>query len=242
MNVRFPRFLEILSYHKNVAETVLMQDFDNRNSPRSIMSGMFSPAMMMTVAAVQIEGGLAVLAIAIAWVFGIPLREMFVFETFSVLIALVATVPMLVFCRLVYLLPLKAVEFTRRFMQSVYRDFIRHCSVTQLSLVAIMSGIGEELLFRGVLQTSITNACGGGTWGLAAGIVITSVLFGIVHPINKLYVFLCFIFGIYLGLIFVWSGNNLIIPIIIHALYNFVIFLAMPRMVGFTPDVRNSDS
>ena len=219
-----------------------MLDSDNSNLPRNPITGLFSPAMMMTVAAVQVEGGLAVLAIVIAWFAGISLRDMFVLEPFPILIAVVGTVPMLVFCRLVYVLPFKTVEFTRRFLQSVYRDFIRHCTVIQLLLVAIMSGVGEELMFRGILQTSITNGCGGGTWGLAIGIVLTSALFGLVHPINKLYVFLCFVIGIYLGLLFAWSGNNLIVPIIIHAIYNFVIFLAMPRMVGFTPDVRTTDT
>jgi membrane protease YdiL (CAAX protease family) len=191
---------------------------------------------MMTVAAVQVEGGLAVLAIVIAWFTGISLRDMFVFETFPLLIAVVCTFPMLVLCRFIYMLPFKMVEFTRRFLQSIHRDFIRHCTVTQLLLVAIMSGIGEELLFRGILQTAITNAFGGGTWGLAFGIGLTSLLFGLAHPINKLYVFLCFVIGIYLGLFFAWTDNNLVVPIIIHALYNFVIFLAMPQMLGFSPD------
>ena len=217
-----------------------MQESENGNHPRSDMPGLFSPAMMMTAAAVQVEGGLAILAIVIAWFAGIPLRDMFIFETFPVLIALVAIVPMLVFCRFVYVLPLKTVEFTRRFLQSVYCDFIRHCSVTQLLLVAIMSGIGEELLFRGVIQTSMTNAFGGETRGLAIGIVLTSLLFGVVHPINKLYVFLCFVIGIYLGLLFVWFGNNLVVPVIMHALYNFILFLALPQMIGFSTEARTS--
>ena len=218
-----------------------MQDSENGNAPQNTVSSVFSPAMMMTMVAVQVEGGLAVLAIVIAWFAGISLREMFIFELFPILIALAGTIPMLVLCRFLYVLPFKTVEFTRRFLHSVYRDFIRHCSVMQLLLVAIMSGIGEELLFRGILQTSITNGCGGGIWGLAIGVVLTSALFGIVHPINKLYVFLCFVIGIYLGLLFAWSDNNLIVPIIIHALYNFVIFLAMPQMVGFSPDMSTSD-
>ena len=215
-----------------------MQDSENGNSPLGNMSAMFSPAMMLTLVAVQVEGGLAILAIVIAWFAGISLRDMFAFEPFPILIAVAATIPMLVFCRLVYVLPFKMVDFTRRFLHSVYLDFIRHCSVLQLLLVAIMSGVGEELLFRGILQTSITNGCGGGTWGLAVGIGVTSFLFAVAHPINKLYVFLCFLIGIYLGLLFAWSDNNLIVPIIIHALYNFVVFLVMPRMVGFTVDTR----
>jgi membrane protease YdiL (CAAX protease family) len=189
---------------------------------------------------VFVEGGLAVLAIVIAWFAGIALWEMFLLNPLHFLIAVVAVFPILKVCRLVYMVPCKTVEFTRRFLQSVYYDFIRHCSVLQLLLVAIMSGIGEELLFRGVLQTSITQWFGGETRGIIIGIAVTSLLFGLVHPINKLYVFLCFVVGIYLGLLFVWT-DNLIVPIIIHSLYNFVVFLAMPQLIGFPPDARTSD-
>jgi membrane protease YdiL (CAAX protease family) len=218
-----------------------MQDSGNGHFPQDSMFRMFSPAMMLTQSAVFVEGGLAVLAIVIAWFAGIALREMFLLKPLHFLIAVVAVFPMLMFCRFVYMVPFKTVEFTRRFLQSVYRDFIRHCSVLQLLLVAIMSGIGEELLFRGVLQTSITQWFGGETRGIIIGIAITSLLFGLVHPINKLYVFLCFVIGIYLGLLFVWTGN-LIVPIIIHSLYNFVVFLAMPQLIGFSPDTQASDA
>ena len=203
---------------------------------------MFSPAMLLTQSAVTVEGGLAVLAIVIAWFAGISLREMFILEPLHFLVAAVAIVPMLLFCRFVYLLPLKSVEFTSRFLHSVYRDFIRHCSVTQLLFVAVMAGIGEELLFRGVIQTTLVQSFGGETRGLIIGIALSSLLFGLVHPINKLYVFLCFVIGIYLGLLFAWTGNNLIVPIIIHTFYNFVVFLAMPQLIGFPPDTGTSDA
>ena len=218
-----------------------MQDSESDNYSRNNKPGMASPAMMMTLAAVQVEGGLALLAIVIAWFAGITLRDMFVIQSLHFLLAVVGIVPVLVLCRLVYIMPFKSVEFTRRFMHSFYKDFIRHCSVIQLLLVAIMSGFGEELLFRGILQTSITNGCGGGMLGAAIGVTASSLLFGIVHPINKLYVFLCILISVYLGLIFAWSGDNLFVPMIIHAFYNFIVFLAMPRLIGFKAGVRTSD-
>lgn len=193
----------------------------------------FSPAMMMTLAAVQVEGGLALLAILIAYFASIPLLEMVTFEPLAVLFAVLGTLPVILLCWLIYKVPLKSVEFTRRFMRSIYLDFVRHCSVLQLFLIALMSGIGEELLFRGVLQTTVVHWFGGETRGLIFGILITSVLFGLAHPINKLYVFLCIVIGVYLGLTFVWSGN-LLVPMILHALYNFVVFLAMPQLIDFS--------
>ena len=204
-------------------------DFDTGNKPFA-----FSPAMMMTLATVQVEGGLAVLAIVIAYFAKIPFWDMLTVTPFAVAFGVLGTFPMFLLCYLVYKLPGKAIEFTRRFMKTMYHDFVRHCSVMQLLLVAMMSGIGEELLFRGILQTTITHWCGGETRGLVLAIVITSILFGLAHPISKLYVFLCFVIGLYLGAVFVWSGNNLIAPILLHAIYNFVIFLTLPRMIGFS--------
>ena len=204
-------------------------DSDAGNKSRAI-----SPAMVMTLATVQVEGGLTVLAIIIAYFAKIPLREMFAVTPFAVVLGMLGTLPMFLLCYLVYKLPGKAIEFTRRFMKMMYHDFVRHCSVMQLLLMAILSGIGEELFFRGFLQTTIAHWCGGETRGLVIAIVITSILFGLAHPISKLYVFLCFVIGLYLGVIFAWSGNNLIAPILLHAIYNFVIFLNMPRMTGFS--------
>ena len=198
------------------------------------MRGMIAPATMFILAGIQVEGGLAVLAIVIAWFTHIPLRNMMRLELLPLVVAFVGIIPLLVFCKGIYMLPFRSVEFTRRFLRAFYHDFIRYCSVTQLLLVAIMSGIGEELLFRGVLQTSITQGFGGETRGLVIGIFLTSLLFGLVHPINILYVVVCFIIGIYLGLIFVLSGNNLVVPIIVHAFYNFILFLTLPQMVGFS--------
>ena len=219
-----------------------MQESPHSNAPDDDenLPSIFSPAMLMTLTTVQIEGGLAVLAILIAYFAEIPLLAMLIFEPKAFLFGFLGIVPAVLFCWLVYKLPTKAVVFTRQFMRSIYFDFVRHCSVLQLLLVAIMSGIGEELFFRGVLQTTIAQWCGGGTHGLVWGILITSALFGLVHPINKLYVALCFIIGVYLGLIFAVSGNNLTAPIILHAGYNFVVFLAMPQLIGFSTNGNNN--
>lgn len=59
--------------------------------------------------------------------------------------------------------------------------------------IGLMAGLGEELFFRGYLQTRLSAR-----WGGLAGVLIAAALFGLVHmdPVHSSFAFL---FGIYLG-------------------------------------------
>lgn len=58
-------------------------------------------------------------------------------------------------------------------------------------------------------------------WEMAVAWVASSVAFGFVHPISKLYIALTGLMGFYFGALLLLSGN-LLIPIIAHALYDAV--------------------
>jgi len=88
-----------------------------------------------------------------------------------------------------------------------------------LAALAIMAGIGEELLFRGVLQGGLENPLG--TWW---ALLIASLLFGLAHALTPAYFVLATLMGVYLGLIYVWT-SNLLIVIVIHALYDWLALL-----------------
>ncbi|MCL2348235.1 MAG: CPBP family intramembrane metalloprotease [Planctomycetaceae bacterium] len=191
----------------------------------------FPPGMLMTIVAVQTEGGLAVAAILISWFLGFPLLGMIEFTSTAFFEGAIAAAPIMLFFGCFFLFPWRSVEFVRRFLKTVYLDFIRHCSVTQLLLISILAGIGEELMFRGVLQTGVAQWIGG-TNGQITGLLIASLAFGLVHPISKWYVLICFLVGIYLGLLFLRS-DNLLIPMVAHAFYDFCAFLYLPRIVRF---------
>lgn len=89
-------------------------------------------------------------------------------------------------------------------------------------IVAISSGIGEEVFFRGALNQQL-----GLVFGNVIGLIIGSVIFAYVHFI-KLEKDLYFVFLLYcfVGLCFSYIyflSNNLLIPIISHSLYNFIV-------------------
>jgi membrane protease YdiL (CAAX protease family) len=96
---------------------------------------------------------------------------------------------------------------------------------TDLFILAAIAGISEEILFRGVIQPWMESS-----WGLNTGLIGSSMLFGLVHAITPLYAVLAALVSIYLGLALDYGGErNLLTPIIIHGLYDFLAFLALMR-------------
>lgn len=96
-------------------------------------------------------------------------------------------------------------------------------------LSILVVGPAEEFLFRGVVQPYLDGA-----FSRAPAIVLTSVLFALVHlpttwiatpdPV-AVSVTLGILFGlsILLGYLYVWTGN-LLVPILVHGLYDALLF------------------
>ena len=98
-----------------------------------------------------------------------------------------------------------------------------------------MAGLGEELLFRGFIQRGLEN------WGsLTAGLVISSVLFGLAHAMTKAYLLLGILAGFFFGGIYVMTGN-LLIPMITHAVYDFVALLYYLRKTTSLEELTEGD-
>jgi membrane protease YdiL (CAAX protease family) len=97
------------------------------------------------------------------------------------------------------------------------------CSAGQLLLLAILAGIGEELLFRGLIQTWLSQRVPN-----PVSILVASVLFGLVHFATSTYAMVAGVMGLYLGVLFVLQGN-LFAPIVTHALYDLVALLLVAQ-------------
>jgi membrane protease YdiL (CAAX protease family) len=83
-----------------------------------------------------------------------------------------------------------------------------------LILVAVLPGIGEELIFRGVLQREITNW----TRRPVLSVWIAAIVFSAIHMQFEGF-FPRVALGAVLGFLYLWS-NNLWIPILVHAVNN----------------------
>mmetsp|Transcript_24289 Transcript_24289/g.57191 ORF Transcript_24289/g.57191 Transcript_24289/m.57191 type:complete len:323 (+) Transcript_24289:143-1111(+) len=92
-------------------------------------------------------------------------------------------------------------------------------TVTALALGAA-AGIGEEMLFRGVMQFELGSKLGSEV--LAVG--ITSVVFGALHAVTPLYAGLASLASVFFGWLYLATGN-LMVPIVTHAFYDWAALL-----------------
>jgi CAAX protease family protein len=101
-------------------------------------------------------------------------------------------------------------------------------SVLELGALAVLAGVSEEILFRGVLQAGLGRIL---PEVLALG--LASALFGLVHFVTREYALLAGVMGLYLGTLFLLQGS-LLAPIVSHALYDFValVYVAHARPVS----------
>jgi uncharacterized protein len=101
--------------------------------------------------------------------------------------------------------------------------YLANASPGGIVLLAILAGLGEELLFRGVIQVWLAERFP--AWLAVAG---ASVLFGVGHWLSSAYAALATLIGAYLGLVFLLSGN-LLAPIVAHAGYDVVALYVLAR-------------
>ncbi len=103
-----------------------------------------------------------------------------------------------------------ATEITISFLQmNNLSDFI-----INITIIALLPALGEELLFRGILQNIFIKWTKNIHWG----IIITAILFSAFHL--QFYGFIPrMLIGIYLGYLFVWT-KNIWYPVLAHFVNN----------------------
>jgi membrane protease YdiL (CAAX protease family) len=82
--------------------------------------------------------------------------------------------------------------------------------------LGVAAGLGEEMLFRGVMQYELTSRVGDGL-----ALVATSVVFGALHAVTPLYAMLASLASVFFGWLYLSTGN-LVIAISCHAFYDLV--------------------
>jgi membrane protease YdiL (CAAX protease family) len=92
-----------------------------------------------------------------------------------------------------------------------------------IALLSLLAGIGEEALFRGVIQAGLAERL---PELLSVG--IAAVLFGVGHWVSRSYAVLAGAIGVYLGLLFLLTGN-LLAPIVTHTLYDVAALSVLAR-------------
>jgi uncharacterized protein len=185
----------------------------------------------LIVLAVLFEACLAPLAVMLGWLLELPTLGGFSWNFNDVALGLVATVPMLALFLFGQSRPVGPFRSIKRFFDEEARPIFAGCSWSDLALVSLAAGVGEEMLFRGVIQRVLVELLGPWPgWGAA------SVVFGLLHPITPGYSVIAAIMGAYLGGVW-WASGNLLTVMVAHALYDFV---ALVLILRDEPDSRGN--
>jgi membrane protease YdiL (CAAX protease family) len=170
------------------------------------------------------EAALGILAILIGWWFNQPPLATLSWDADGLWVGLLASVPMLIGFALCVRWPLGPLARIKTFSDEVIRPLFAPCTIVELALISLAAGVGEELLFRGLIQAFFTE-----WWGAWVGIGLASLIFGLMHLITPTYFVLAALLGIYLGS--VWNlGGNLLSVITAHALYDFVALVYLVKI------------
>lgn len=186
--------------------------------------------------AIVFEGGLILLALSLGWLLGSPPFERVSLTWQAVVWGGVATGPP--FLGVWWCTRLRWGPFSR-LMREVEERLIplfASCSCFELALISVFGGVGEEALFRGVIQETLTGWLN--PW---AALVVASGLFGLGHLITPTYAVLAGLIGLYLGGLSM-AYDNLLVVVVVHALYDFVALVYLigrhraKQKAGLSPD------
>ncbi|MBN1852439.1 MAG: CPBP family intramembrane metalloprotease [Pirellulales bacterium] len=167
--------------------------------------------------AVLFEGGLGILAILLAWWCGIPLVSRMAVGWEQVLWGLAAAGPMVIAFWILLHLRYRPLKRIVRYVRWLVRTLFPTGSLVEMALISILAGLGEEMLFRGVLQPLV------GRWTFPwFGILAASLLFGLAHCVSRLYFFLAAVIGLYFGIL-AHLADSVFIPAMTHACYDCVV-------------------
>lgn len=174
--------------------------------------------------AILFEGGLAILGWVLGWWLELPALGGATLSLTAIGLGIAACLPMVLAFVLILGSQLPPFRKIRALCDEIIRPMFASCTVLDLALISLLAGLGEEMLFRAILQAWTANRVG--VWG---GLLIASFVFGMLHAITPAYVVIATSFGLYLGWLWILT-DNLLVSIITHAVYDFVVLVYLLKL------------
>lgn len=173
-------------------------------------------ASSFTTTAVVFEAALLGAALVLGPLFGRPPFADFEWTALDIAYGLSAATPLFIGLLLVTRYPVGPFKELERISQELLVPLFAQCSWMELLAISALAGMGEEALFRGVVQAGLQQ-----WWGSPwVALIVASVLFGLAHMITPTYAVVAGIIGAYLGWLWLATGN-LLAPIVTHGAYDF---------------------
>lgn len=177
------------------------------------------------------EGGLIFLAVGLAWLLEEPLAAAINppgRQVQAVAIGLAATLPMVGFLVVLMRTTWRPAAVFRGQVRSLLGPLLEGAGWGPILAIAVLAGVGEELLFRGVLQPAairwldpVVAPVARPAAASILGLLAVSLLFGLAHPMSRAYIVVATIGGLYLGLLPMLTGEVLSATVA-HAAYDVV--------------------
>ncbi|MFO0950992.1 MAG: type II CAAX endopeptidase family protein [Isosphaeraceae bacterium] len=192
-----------------------------------------SPGPLPFAMLVLFEAGLAPASLVLGWVLGVQPLAGFAWDVDAALLGVAAALPMVLFLAVALRWPVGPIRRVKEFFDRELAPALEGCEWPDLAVMSAAAGVGEEMLFRGVIQAAF-----GKLFGPITAVAVTGVLFGLLHPISAAYAVIAGMLGAYLGVVWLVSGN-LLAPMVAHAVYDFIALLVLLSMhrAGQKPNV-----
>jgi len=175
--------------------------------------------------ACSFEATLIPVAIALGWLANINPFAYLHFSETAIAYGVIGVMPLFLLLLSLEQMRIESVIKIKNLLFETLGPSLQRYHWADLLMLASIAGFSEELLFRGVIQPWIESS-----WGMTAGLIGSNIIFGLAHAVTPLYAVLATLVGIYLSLAMDYSGDrNLLIPIVIHGLYDFLAFVALMR-------------
>ncbi|MDH3645472.1 MAG: CPBP family intramembrane metalloprotease [Gammaproteobacteria bacterium] len=184
-----------------------------------------SPARALAFACF-FESALLGVAYAAGWLAGFDPMATVATDAAAIILGLVAVMPMLILLWWGLQHPQGPIGRVTTLARDFVHQFLGGIGLPGFALISLLAGVCEEALFRGFLQTFV-----GMHSSEVVGLLVAAVLFGLAHSVSVAYGVLATVIGVYLGLLFLLSGN-LIVPVICHTVYDFIALAWLGRTMS----------
>ena len=199
-----------------------------------------TPPPSFALTAALFEGSLVFVAAGLGWLVNQPPLETLHWNATGLAIGLLAALPPLVVVLVCMRWPVWPFGAIRRVVDNMLVPLFRQFSVGEMAIISLLAGLGEEMLFRGVLQAGIAHWTAGDGPSVAGrgdpaaawfALVVVAILFGLAHGVNFAYAIMAGAISLYLGWLWMLT-DSLIVPIAAHAVYDFLALLYVVKIRG----------